>query len=372
MENRVKLFSNIEEISKEDWNPLAVQDAPILDWEYIYALEKSGSVSRENGYKPAHMAVYDGARPLMIAPLYERDRAWVEFGDGGLIEFLSELTGLPFHAGLVGTIPFTPIPGYDFLHLEDMNDPLPVYRFLLQQIDDLCRDRGLSTSRIYFVAPGSPLHTILPKSGYTALTTQHLQWINRGYHSFEDYLGMFKSSRRTKIKREWRSVHDQGIELEMVQGTEASPAHYENIHLLYQRTWTKHMGFGIRPFLNQSFFRLLGENFRHRSSFSVSSVQGAPVAMALFYHKKDILYGRYWGCFREVPFLHFATCYYFPISYGIEHGIRSMDPGFGGEHKHIRGFETTPVSHYIKFYDERQRRIAHAVLEQMREQLILK
>ncbi len=370
--NRVRILSGIEEIAREDWNALALHGAPILDWEYICALEKSGSVSQEKGYRPSHMAVYDGSRPVLIAPLYERDRAWVEFGDGGLIEFLTELTGLPFHSGLVGSIPFTPIPGYDFLHSNDNPDLLKAYRYLLRQIDELCTDRGLSTSRIYFVAPDSPLHAVLSENGYTSLTSVHLQWLNRGYHSFEDYLGTFKSSRRTKIKREWRSVHDQGIELEWVKGTEATEAHYEDMHLLYRRTWTKHMGFGIRPFLNQSFFKMLGENFRHRSSFSVSSMRGKPVAMALFYHKRDTMYGRYWGCFREMPFLHFATCYYFPIAYGISNGIRSMDPGFGGEHKYIRGFESSPVSHYIKFYDEKQRRIAHAVLEQMRDQLVLK
>lgn len=371
MEIRLRVVSSIEEIPREDWNSLAIAAAPILDWEYLYALEKSGSVSGERGYKPAHMVLYSGSRPLAIAPLYERDRAWVEFGDGGLIEFLTELTGLPFHSGLVGSIPYTPIPGYDFLHSPD-TDPLFACGYLLEKIDDLCRERRLSTSRIYFVAPESRLNAILEDSGYIKLTSDYLMWFNRGYRSFEDYLGSFRSSRRTKIKREWRSIHDQGIELRMVPGIDAPDSLFDDMHLLYRRTWMKHMGPGIRPFLNESFFSLLAQQYRHRTSFAVSSLNGRRVAVALFYHKHDTLYGRYWGCFREVPFLHFATCYYFPIAYGIENGLRQMDPGFGGEHKYIRGFETVPVSHYIKFYDEKQRRIAHAVIEQMREQLILK
>ena len=104
----------------------------------------------------------------------------------------------------------------------------------------------------------------------------------------------------------------------------------------------------------------------------VSSLNGKRVAMALFYNKSNNLYGRYWGCFREIPFLHFATCYYYPIFHGIANGVEMIDPGFGGEHKYIRGFENIPVSHYIKFFDDKQRRIAYAVLDQMREQLILK
>jgi len=369
--SRLKVVTSIDEVPKEEWSSLAVQASPILDWEYLYALEKSGSVSRDRGYKPAHLVLYRGSKPSAIVPLYERDRAWVEFGDGGLIEFLSELTGLPFHSGLVGTIPYTPIPGYDFL-LSPGTEPAPTYRYLLNQIDELCNQRGLSTSRIYFVAPDSRLHPILLESGYIRLTSSYLFWFNRGYNSFDDYLGSFKSSRRTKIKREWRSILEMGIDLLMVPGIEAEDDLFSDMYLLYRRTWVKHMGFGIKPFLNESFFRLLAEGFRHRSTFTVASLGKKRVASALFYHKNSSLYGRYWGCFREVPFLHFATCYYYPIAYGIENRIKSMDPGFGGEHKYIRGFEEVPVSHYIKFYDEQQRRIAHSVISQMREQNILK
>jgi len=113
MENRVKIFSRIEEIPSEEWNGLALNAAPMLEFEYLHALEKSGSVSADRGYIPAHLALYDGSRIIAIAPLYQRDRAWVEFGDGGLIEFLTQLTGLPFGSGLVGSIPYTPVPGYD-------------------------------------------------------------------------------------------------------------------------------------------------------------------------------------------------------------------------------------------------------------------
>ena len=115
MENRVKIFSRIEEIPSEEWNSLALHAAPMLEFEYLHALEKSGSISADRGYIPAHLALYDGSKIIAIAPLYLRDRAWVEFGDGGLLEFLTELTGLPFGSGLVGSIPYTPVPGYDFL-----------------------------------------------------------------------------------------------------------------------------------------------------------------------------------------------------------------------------------------------------------------
>ena len=40
----------------------------------------------------------------------------------------------------------------------------------------------------------------------------------------------------------------------------------------------------------------------------------------------DTLYGRYWGCTEEVPFLHFELCYYQAIEWAIDHGL-ACGPG---------------------------------------------
>ena len=360
-----KTFSHVEAIDRKVWNRLAKDASPIMEWEYFYSLEKSGSVSEARGYQQSHLVAYVDEEPVALAPLYERDRAWVEFGDGGLIEFLTELTGLPFHKGIVGTIPFTPVPGYQFLHRSDVA-PTQAYKLLLNYIDYLCESRGLSTSRIYFVTPASSqLHSLLQQSGYISLRSEYCLWFNRDYREFEDYLKSFKSNRRTKIKRELKSIRDQGIDIRMVQGTEAPAAYYDTSFQLYERTWLKHMGTEIRPFLNEAFFHLLRDTFRHRTSFSVACRAREQIAMALFYHKSDSMYGRYWGSFQDIPFLHFATCYYHPIDFAIRTGMRVMDPGFGGEHKLIRGYEVVPVHHYLKFYGEKNRRIATSILQQI-------
>lgn len=360
------VFPGADAIGRDAWNELAVDASPMMEWEYFHALEDSGAVHPDRGYRPCHLMASAGDRPIALAPLYERDRAWVEFGDGGLIEFLTELTGIPFHKGLVGMIPYTPVPAYEFLHRRGTG-VVETARLLLNYIDYLCEKRGLITCRLYFISNRvSPLHDVLRESGFVNLKSEYSLWFNRGYHCFEDYLASFKSSRRTKIKRELRTIEQQGIEIRMVPGTDAPSSYFTGMYRLYRSTWTKHMGNGIRPFLNEKFFMNLAENYRERISFWVASQGGRDLAMALFYGKGGSIYGRYWGCFEEVPFLHFATCYYRPIEYAIEHGIQTVDPGFGGEHKLIRGFEVVPVEHYIKFYGERNRRVAYSILEQMR------
>jgi len=368
---RFKTLSSVEAVGREEWNQLAAPASPMMEWEYFYALEKSGAVSDERGYYPCHLVAYNEREPIALAPLFQRDRAWVEFGDGGLIELLSEMTGIPYNLGLVGTIPFTPVPGYQFLHRPTL-DPVEASRLLLDHIDFYCNSRKLSTSRIYFVSPSAPhLDALLREQGYLRLKTEYSLWFNHDYTSFEDYLRSLKSSRRTKIRRELRDIRERGIDIRMVPGENAPAKYYDLVYELYRRTWTKHMGSRINPFLNKAFFQLLAAGFRHRSTFAVASQNHHSVAMALFYHKSGSLYGRYWGCFEEIPFLHFATCYYRPIAYAIEHGVALMDPGFGGEHKLLRGYEVVPANHYLKFYGERQRRVAYSILTQMSGQSLV-
>jgi hypothetical protein len=212
------------------------------------------------------------------------------------------------------------------------------------------------------------LHTLLSRGGYLTFKTQYSYWMNRDYRCFDDYLKSLKSTRRTKIRRELRAVREQGIEIAMVDALDAPVAYFERIFELHRSTWEKYMGTELRPFLNQDFFRWLGLSFRHRCSFAVAKRHSEIVGMALFYHKGGTLFGRYWGCYEEVPFLHFASCYYYPIEFAIQHGIGLVDPGFGGEHKTLRGFETLPVYHYIKFFGVERKRLATHILSRMKMQ----
>jgi len=56
------------------------------------------------------------------------------------------------------------------------------------------------------------------------------------------------------------------------------------------------------------------------------------------YSSNDTLYGRYWGCSKQLNNLHFEACYYQGIEYCIANGIQKFEPGAQGEHKIARGF----------------------------------
>ena len=65
---------------------------------------------------------------------------------------------------------------------------------------------------------------------------------------------------------------------------------------------------------------------------------GIPVAGALNLIGPDALYGRYWGCTEDHPFLHFELCYHQAIDWAIAHGLSRVEAGAQGEHKLARGY----------------------------------
>ena len=66
--------------------------------------------------------------------------------------------------------------------------------------------------------------------------------------------------------------------------------------------------------------------------------RGRWVAGALNFIGRDTLFGRYWGCTEDHPFLHFELCYYQAIDWAIAHGLARVEAGAQGEHKLARGY----------------------------------
>jgi predicted N-acyltransferase len=110
-----------------------------------------------------------------------------------------------------------------------------------------------------------------------------------------------------------------------------------------------------RRYLNQRFFELLAARFAHRLAWVVARRDGEIIAGAFNVQKGVALYGRYWGTFVELPFLHFNVCYYHGIRDCISHGYQLFEPGAGGEHKRARGFLPT-LTYSVHHLENRQLR----------------
>ncbi len=346
---RFNVVHSVKELSPLDWNHIAQNAAAMMEWEYFYILEQSGCIDPERRFRPFFITVFSNSELTGIVPLFERDDASYEFGISGLMSEVAKTAGIPFDKGLVGTIPFTPVPAYTFLVHERENKEAFI-RTILKYIDYICEIYGFLSVRFYFVDHDlGNAHDIFFDYGYVQLVTNHYLWTNK-YSSFEDFLNSMGSKKRRNIKREMKKLAEENIEIKIHRGTELDSSAYDRMYGLYLRTWKKYMPIGVRPFLNRRFFSLLKPFFAERCLFTIATREQQELGMAIFFEKGNRLFGRYWGAYEEVPFLHFATCYYLPMKYAIENNITFFDPGFGGLHKKLRGFRSIPSYHYIKFF----------------------
>jgi predicted N-acyltransferase len=94
---------------------------------------------------------------------------------------------------------------------------------------------------------------------------------------------------------------------------------------------------------------LFGERMGERVLLVLAYEGGEPIAGALNFIGDEALYGRYWGCTRDKPFLHFELCYYQAIDAAIARGLRRVEAGAQGGHKLARGYEPVQTwsAHWI-------------------------
>ena len=78
-----------------------------------------------------------------------------------------------------------------------------------------------------------------------------------------------------------------------------------------------------RPYLTRAFFDLLGDDHGRPGAAGDGRGRRPPGRRRAQPHRRDALYGRYWGCLESHAFLHFELCYYQAIDYAIAHGLRA-------------------------------------------------
>jgi hypothetical protein len=344
-------IDSLEQIDRRAWDALAKPlQTPFLEWDWLQLMEGSGSAAAETGWIPRHLTLWSGRELVAAAPLYIKLHSAGEFVFDHAWADVAGRLGQRYYPKLVGMSPFTPMIGYRFLTAPEL-DAAELTSRLLEEIDRLCRRDDLSGTSFHFVDPA--WGEAVAQRGYCAWAHQSFSWENEGYGSFDDYLTGFNANQRRNIRRERRDLHRRGIRVEMIPGAELAKVHYGRMYDFYARTNDQFGPWGCK-YLTREFFRALPDHFSQRLVFAAAfegNQLDTPVGMSLLVTKKDQLYGRYWGCSRVVEFLHFDACYYRPIEWAIERGIRRYDPGMGGAHKLRRGFKAVTNHSLHRFSD---------------------
>lgn len=334
-------------IPPQDWNALVSEENPFLRIEFFQILEKSHSIGSKTTWIPKPLLVYHKKKLVGAIPLFLRYDSYGEYIFDFEWVYLFESFGIPYYPKLQSAIPFTPITsfkilGYDGTKKENWID------LAFNEMFHLAKKLSLSSIHILFHKENE-IELFKNKEFSHRITTQY-HWIQKGYHNFNDFLNSLKKEKRKSIRKERENIKNNNIHIKILKGNEIETNYWTLFYKFYLNTHLKKWG---RPYLTKKFFELLFEEYKNFLVLVLATRDNQPIAGSLNFYSPSVLYGRYWGCLDEVPFLHFECCYYSLIEFAIENKISKIEAGAQGEHKFFRGFEAVPIhsSHFFVDYN---------------------
>ncbi|MGZ8336473.1 MAG: GNAT family N-acetyltransferase [Allosphingosinicella sp.] len=334
-----RIAQGVAAFAPSDWDRCAGTADPFLSHAFLSALEESGSAVARTGWQPVPIAI-DGpdGRPDAVMPAYVKSHSLGEYVfDHGWADAF-ERAGGSYYPKLQIAVPFSPVPGRRLLAREPSLAPA-----LIAAAERVVSAHQLSSAHATFIAEAEV--PLFERAGWLVRADSQFHWLNEGYGSFADFLATLSSRKRKMIRRE-RELATQGLEVVHVTGGAIGEAHWDAFWAFYQDTGARKWG---RPYLNRSFFSMLGERLADRVLLIFALRDGRPIAGALNLIGDEALYGRYWGATEEVPHLHFELCYYQAIDVAIARGLQRVEAGAQGAHKLARGYRPVPTwsAHHI-------------------------
>ncbi|MDY7226294.1 GNAT family N-acetyltransferase [Hyalangium rubrum] len=342
---RLKVLESITDVPAAAWDALISPVAPpFVRHAWLSAMEESGSAQEETGWAPHHLTLWRGDTLVAASPAYRKFHSMGEYiYDFSWAQAASRM-GVPYYPKLLLGAPLSPATAPRFLVAEG-EDVGEARKALLKAALESAREADCSSVHVLY--PTNEEADFLEGQGLARRMTLQFHWKNPGYRTYDDYLGRFSSKRRHQLRRERGAAAEQGITLRTVPGTEFGREHAKRAHDFYAATCERYSWGQVQ--LTPDFFARVFRAMPESMQLVEAVRDGKVVAGAFNVVSPERLYGRYWGCFEEHPFLHFNVCLYHSVEECIRAGRKVFEPGAGGEHKVARGFEPTAVhsAHHI-------------------------
>jgi len=343
-----RLYGPAASVGREIWNACANPDGvadphPFTRYEFFEAAEESGSAVARTGWRPCHMAVERGGKTLGLMPLYLKSHSQGEYVFDQAWADAFERAGGAYYPKLQVCVPFTPVTGPRFLIAHEA--PVGETRAALLAAGATAVEE-LNASSLHITFLTEDEWEAAGATGYLQRTDQQFHWDNRGYGSFDEFLGELSSSKRKNLRKERAAVREAGVEFDWLTGADITEAHWDQFFTFYMDTGSRKWG---RPYLTREFFSRLSQGMAEQVLLIIARQNGRPIAGALNLFGDGVIFGRNWGCTEYVPFLHFETCYYQAIDFAIARGLKRVEAGAQGAHKLLRGYmpKATYSAHLI-------------------------
>ncbi len=109
MKRSARTVDGMARIGAHAWSRLESHGNPFVDWQFLNALEASGSVGADNGWQPYHLCVYEGQRLVAAAPCYLKSHSRGEFVFDWAWADAYHRNQLDYYPKLLTAVPWTPV-----------------------------------------------------------------------------------------------------------------------------------------------------------------------------------------------------------------------------------------------------------------------
>ncbi len=339
---KIEFIQDINLIDKKDWDSCACPEVlegmrpidPFTTYNFISALENSGSVGKGTGWHSCHLIARLGNEIIAVMPLYLKGHSQGEYIFDHNWAQAYHNSGGNYYPKFQSAVPFTPATGRRFLIKKGFEK---VGRDILEKgIVNLAINNKISSAHITFCT--SQEANEVSENNFLRRTTLQYHWENKGFNNFEEFLNSLVSRKRKTIKKERKialSLFNENGGIYNFTGPELEDKHWDSFWEFYQDTGNRKWGY---PYLTRDFFRIINKSMSNEILLILALENNKPIAGALNFIGKDTLFGRYWGCSKYHSCLHYELCYYQAIEYALKNKIKKVEAGAQGEHKISRGY----------------------------------
>ena len=333
----IETVSSLAEIGRDRWdalaNPASKPYNPFIAYDFLEAMEASGSARPETGWQPVHLVMKRDGAIRGVMPSYLKGHSQGEYIFDHAFADAYRRAGGRYYPKLLSAVPFTPATGRRLLAATDEDRTL-----LLEGAGQVMEKLGVSGAHINFLQADEA--ALAEKAGYAVRFGEQYHFEDKGFGDWNGFLDALASRKRKALKKERGAIAASDLTVEWITGKEIEEKHLDAFWWFYQDTGARKWG---TPYLTRTAFNLLAERMADRLLFILARRGDDYIAGALNMIGGDTLYGRYWGCSEHVPFLHFELCYYQAIDFALAHGLKRVEAGAQGEHKIARGYEPVVI-----------------------------
>jgi predicted N-acyltransferase len=347
----VRVFKTVESIDRE------AIDSLVDDGFFTYGWFKTLETSKLISLNPFYISVFNKSKMIAFAPCF-RDVADQYFNVGPAISpFMRRVLKVcnQLHIGQNHILLCcSPLCYRTKIFADQSLNKGLLASCLLKEVDAICKKEKILFSSFQFVSEyDQNLSLHLNNWGYHRFFWKPTFYLDVRWQSFEDYLSSLEHDIRNKVRREIRSCRKNGVIIEEI-------ADFKDLAMtlsdLSSNLLTKYNRIKTR-FFEPSFFESLSDYAKSNVKVFIARKKGAIVGFSLCLRQGKTLDVFHCGFNYELQeksdFTYFNLCYYSPIRWAIQEGIRKIYYRLTAERVKLkRGCKPERIYSFVKCHNK--------------------